>query len=140
MIESPAEPRRTPGTAAARCWTPAGAPDAQAGRVLWVGRVLIGLVTLVLLGLLVRVGQLQAWPDPRIVARMGVPDSEQTLAARRGTVTDRRGRALATTRVAHRLFVDPRLIVDRNTFSERVAHHLGYDPIALEKAMAARMS
>ena len=104
-------------------------------RVLWTGRVLIACLSLILLALLVRVGQLQIQPSPRVVRLLENQQSTADLTARRGALLDRRGRVLAATRVAQRLFVDPALIVDRNTFSERVGYGLGYDPTQIDRAL-----
>ncbi|HEX7008890.1 MAG TPA: penicillin-binding protein 2, partial [Phycisphaeraceae bacterium] len=61
--------------------------------------------------------------------------SKRTVMGRRGTIYDRRGRVLATTRTAQRLFVDPYLIEERSTFSARVGYSLGYDPVWVEKTL-----
>ncbi len=112
--------------------------DQSPARVLWVGRVMVILISLALLGLLARVVQLQAGPEQRIAAKVDSQQSTYPLAARRGTILDRRGRVLATTRVAHRLFVDPALIVDHSSFPEKAGFGLGYDPVEIALALAAR--
>ena len=116
---------------------PDPATQAQA-RALRVGRVSLGLVTLLLLGLLVRVYQLQAAPSAAIAALVDGQIGTRKLEARRGAIVDRRHRALATTRVAHLLFVDPDIVEDPNTFSERIGYPLGYEPAEIEQAMAKR--
>lgn len=113
-------------------------PQRSRDRAMWVGRVLMGALTVLLVGLLVRVVQLQAAPPATITELLDTQQSASTLMGRRGALLDRRGRPLASTRVSKRLFVDPALIVDRGTFSERVAYNLDYDPIEIEKAVAAR--
>ena len=50
--------------------------------------------------------------------------SSRDLPARRGTILDRNGRMLAVTRIARNLFLDPRIVTDRNTFSEKVGYEL----------------
>jgi len=112
--------------------------DLGPARVLLVGRVMIIIVTVALVGLLGRVVQLQTAPQQRIADKVGSQRSTAKLPGRRGTILDRRGRALATTRVARRLFVDPVLIVDHSSFSEKVGYGLGYDPVDIELAIAAR--
>ena len=110
--------------------------DRSPARVLLVGRVMIIGISLCLLLLLGRVVQLQTRPPQPIAARLGTQQGTQTLLARRGTILDRHGRVLATTRVAERLFVDPMLIVDYASFSEKVGYKLGYDPVDIDMAMA----
>ncbi len=120
---------------------PGGVPtqvDRSPARVLLVGRVMIILVTVVLLILLGRVVQLQTYPQERLASKLGSQQSTRHLQGRRGTILDRNGRVLATTRIAKRLFVDPVLIVDRSSFSEKAGYGLGYDPVVIELAMAAR--
>ena len=112
--------------------------DQGPARVLMVGRVMIVLVTVVLLVLLGRVVQLQTAPPTRIAEKIGSQRSTVKLPGRRGTILDRRGRALATTRVASKLFVDPQLIVDHSSFSEKVGYGLGYDPVDIELTLAER--
>ncbi len=112
--------------------------DRSPARVLLVGRVMIILVTVVLLALLGRVVQLQTYPEERLASKLGSQQSTQRLSGRRGTILDRNGRVLATTRIAKKLFVDPVLIVDYSSFSEKVGYGLGYDPVDIEMAMAAR--
>lgn len=111
---------------------------AGASRVLVVGRVMAVLLTVVLLGLIGRVLQLQTQAPPQITERLDSQRSTATLAGRRGTLLDRRGRMLAVTRTARRLFIDTALITERNTFSERVGYTLGMDPIEIEKAIGKR--
>ncbi len=112
--------------------------DRSPARVLLVGRVMIVGVTVVLLALLGRVVQLQTHPEERLAAKLGSQQSTRSLPGRRGTILDRRGRVLATTRVAQKLFVDPVLIIDRSSFSEKAGYGLGYNPVDIELAMAAR--
>ena len=112
--------------------------DRSPARVLLVGRVMIVLVTVALLALLGRVVQLQTHPGERLAVKLGSQQSTRLLPGRRGTVLDRRGRVLATTRVAKRLFVDPALIIDHSSFSEKAGYGLGYDPVDIELALAAR--
>ncbi len=110
----------------------------SARRVLWVGRVMICMVTLVLLGLLGRVAQLQTHPIAGVADLLDSQVSQGTIFARRAEIFDRHGRPMAISRIAHRLFVDPALIADRNTFSEDVGYGLGYDPAWVEQTLAPR--
>ena len=104
-------------------------------RGLAVGVTAAALLSLGMLGLLGRVLQLQMDPSPRVAELLDSQSTVAEVAARRGTLLDRNGRVIAATRVAHRLFVDPLLIVERPTFSDRVAHELGYDAVEIEQAM-----
>jgi len=117
------------------------APDPAAAahaRALRVGRLALGGVTLLLLALLARVYQLQAAPPAAVAALVDGQIGTRKLEARRGAIVDRRHRALATTRVAHLLFLDPDIVQDPNTFSERIGYGLGYEPAEIEMAMAKR--
>lgn len=107
-------------------------------RCLAVGAVVAVMLSGSMLALLGRVLQLQLDPSPRIAELLDSQSTVAEVAARRGTLLDRSGRVIAATRVAHRLFVDPLLIVERPTFSDRVAHELGYDAVAIEKALHRR--
>jgi cell division protein FtsI (penicillin-binding protein 3) len=108
----------------------------EAGRrVLVVGRVLVGLITVAMVGLLGRVIQLQTHPHTRVAAQIDTQRSRVSLHPRRGSLLDRRGRELAISHLASRLFVDPQIIEDPNTFSEAVGYRLGYDPAALERKL-----
>ena len=117
---------------------PHPATEPSPTRALTVVRLALAFLTLALLGLLGRVYQLQAHPPERVAALIGSQASVSTLDARRGALVDRRRRDLAVTRVAYRLFVDPVLVTDRNTFSEQVGYGLGYDPAWVEMAIAQR--
>ncbi len=107
-------------------------------RPVWVARIAFAALTLLMLGLLGRVVQLQVWPDAQVAALTDTQTSRMALMGRPGAILDRRNRPLAVTRVARRLFIDPQLIIDRNTFSERVGYSLDYDPVMIEKTLAAR--
>lgn len=120
---------------------PTGTPvelDQSPARVLLVGRVMIILVTACLVLLLGRVVMLQTIPPKQIAAKVGTQRSTQPLSGRRGTILDRRGRVLATTRVSQKLFVDPALIIDHSSFAEKVGYGLGYDPVDIDLALAER--
>lgn len=117
---------------------PAGPSDLAARRVgRWAG-VMVVTIMLGLGGLLVRVVQLQSRPDRPVAALVNSQHSSLTLNGRRGSLFDRRGRVLATSRIAHHLFVDPLLIVDPNTFSETLGYALGYDPAWIERRISRR--
>lgn len=122
---------------------PVTGPHADTGtwghrRVLWAGRVYLVLVTLAMVGLLARVIQLQTHPPEPITQQVNSQHGRTTLLARRGNLIDRRGRLLATTRLAKRLFVDPALVAEPNTFAERVGYELAYDPAWIAKQIGLR--
>ena len=102
-------------------------------RALTVGRIVAVGITIAMIAVLVRVGQLQLRPTERIRELIDSQRSSAKLLARRGNLLDRQGRVIAATRTASRLFVDPLLIEDPNTFSEHVGYGLGYDPASIEK-------
>ncbi|MEM6553495.1 MAG: penicillin-binding protein 2 [Planctomycetota bacterium] len=102
---------------------------------LWVGRILLILVSATLLLLLGRVYQLQSQPHERIAELRHSQSASAALTGRRGALTDRRGRPLATTRTAYRLFIDPALIDRFAGFSETVGYELGYNPADIELAI-----
>lgn len=72
--------------------------------------VMLALAALVLVANLARVVQLKTTPHPGLLSAAGTRESSVPELALRGEVVDRRGRVLATSVVAHRLFVDPALI------------------------------
>lgn len=110
-------------------------------RTVLVGRVMMTALTVVMVLLLGRVVQLQAKPSAQIAELRDTQTSTAQLAAMRGALTDRSGRVLAATRVAHRMFCDPLFIEDRSAFIETIAYELGYSPeemVAMEMKMSGR--
>jgi len=114
------------------------APNAAAQRTLWVGGIVITCVSVGMLGLLGRVIQLQTHPPAPVLNQIDSQHGRRTLQSRRGNLLDRRGRVMATTHIAHRLFVDPQLIQDPNTFSEQIGYRLGYDPARVEQMIGLK--
>lgn len=108
-------------------------------RAMVVGHVFTGFVTVAMGVIMWRVASLQTAPTPQIRPLTNSQHSNAQLHGRRGNLLDRTGRLIATTRVAQRLFVDPRLIQDPNTFSEHVGYRLNYDPAIVEQKIAARL-
>jgi len=109
-----------------------GGLDQTNRRIMKVGRIFMVGLTVVMVGLLVRVVQLQTVPPEPIRGLMGSQQRGHALLARRGSLLDRHGRLLSGTRVAKRLFVDPLLIKDPAGFSAQVGRALGYDAGWLE--------
>lgn len=110
-----------------------------ASRVLLVGRVTIGLITLVMLVLLGRVVQLQIRPPQPIAQLVDTQYSRSPIEARRGDMRARDGRPIAVSRMVSQLFVDPTLIDEPASYSERIAFALDYDPIDIERTLSDRM-
>ena len=110
----------------------------EARRVLLVGWVMIGLVSVAMIGLLLRVVQLQTMPLQAIDQLVDSQSSRRTLKARRGSLLDRVGRPIAVTQVVQQLYIDPQLIHEPGTFSEQVGYTLGYDPAWVEKTISPR--
>lgn len=117
---------------------PLAGDDRSVARVLWIGRGMILVMTLALLALLGRVAQLQSRPVAPVAELLDSQQTASSIAGRRGSILDRHGRVFAATRVAHRLFVDSLLIVDRGTFSEHVGYNLGLNPAEVEQKLALR--
>ena len=115
--------------------TPPASPSAD--RIGAYGLVAGVVGTLALLVVAGRVAELKLSPPAPIAARVGGQTADREIPARRGRLLDRRGRALAVSRPATRLFVDPGLIEDPGTFAERVAYPLGYDPVAVSRKVSA---
>ncbi|QNN25280.1 penicillin-binding protein 2 [Planctomycetales bacterium ZRK34] len=106
---------------------------AQPRRIFITGCVLISLLSVTMFGLLGRVVQLQTQPDDRLAQSMKGRGGESRLLARRGTLTDTRGRVIASTRLGYRLFADPVDIDDISEFAVRVAHAIGDDPVRIDQ-------
>lgn len=114
---------------------PADPQQAQHRRTLWVARLCVGLISLAMVGLFARVAQLQLRPAPEVTAVAEGRDAASTLMARRGDLTDRHGRVLAASHVGYRLYVDPKAVRDDDTFSLRLAHAIGDDPVRIDQLM-----
>ena len=83
------------------------AQEQQFNRVILTLRVLVISALVLVLG---RVAQLQISPTPELAAYVQPRATTHTLGATRGDLLDRRGRVLATTRIAKRVIVDPTTI------------------------------
>ncbi len=113
-------------------------PD-NARRALIVGRIAVGMITVAMLGLLGRVIQLQTQPPEPIARLVDSQFSSAPIEARRGDLRARDGRPLAVSRMVSQLFVDPALIDEPATYSERIAFSLNYDPVDIERQLSSRM-
>ncbi len=113
-------------------------PRPPRDRVMIVGQVLMSVLTLAMVGLLGRVVQIQIQPAPQLAQLLDTQYSSTPLYATRGQLTDRLGRDLTVSGTRRRLFVDPKMIQDPGTYSERVGYALGYNPAIIEQAINAR--
>ncbi len=110
-------------------------------RVSIVSRLLIGLCVLVFLGVLGRVAQLQIEPDERLTGNVGLRQSVRFESPVRGEIFDRRGRVIASTRFAKRVFVDPTRFSDETGEGVvKLAHALGIDPAEVGQRIVSRMA
>ena len=107
-------------------------------RAMLVGKVLAVLLTVLLIGLFGRVYQLQALPGEQVASRVNTQTSAREIAGRRGAIYDRRGRLLAGTRVAQRMFADSGLIEDPDTFPMMVSYSFGYNRRDIEGLIESR--
>ncbi|MBL4809908.1 MAG: penicillin-binding protein 2 [Phycisphaerales bacterium] len=83
------------------------AQELQFNRVILAIRVLVISALVLVLG---RVVQLQISPTPELAAHVQPRATTHSLGATRGDLLDRRGRVLATTRIAKRVIIDPTTI------------------------------
>ncbi len=110
-------------------------------RVSVVGKLLLGLCVLVFLGVIGRVAQLQLEPDERLTGNVGLRQSVRFEEPVRGEIFDRRGRVIAATRFANRVFVDPTRFVDETGESVvKLAETLGLDPGEVGQRIVSRMA
>lgn len=110
-------------------------------RVSIVSRLLVGLCVLVFLGVLGRVAQLQIEPDERLTGNVGLRQSVRFESPVRGEIFDRRGRVIASTRFAKRVFVDPTRFSDETGEGVvKLAHALGIDPAEVGQRIVSRMA
>ena len=106
--------------------------EAQSSRVrVWSRFLVIASVTL-LLGTVARIVWLKTVPDERLMAAAGSHRSDAREPAERGQIVDRRGRVLAASLMARRVYVDPAFIYDRGW--ERVRKANKSDPTSAATA------
>lgn len=101
------------------------------------GRTVAALLVLALIGLVIRLAQLQGLSSPELrdQARRQQARSEP-LAARPGDIVDARDKLLATSIEVYSLYADPKEISDPARAAAALAHALGLD----ESQLAARLS
>lgn len=126
---------RSPATEAKKLAAAERSIHGQPRRIFLTGCVLVTLLSVGMFALLGRVIQLQTQPDARLAESMKGRGGENKLLARRGTLTDSRGRVIASTRLGYRLFADPVDIDDIGEFAVRVAHAIGDDPVRIDRLL-----
>jgi len=96
--------------------------DAASG---WIALGLVGLLMI----MLARVVQLQAWPSAALTEFRGGRESVVPEPGRRGDILDRRGRVLAASTFGQRVFVDPaRMHLPPDADIITLADALGVEP------------
>ncbi len=97
------------------------------------GRVVTVLVVLALAlgGLVYRIVDVQATPDPRVLEEVSNPLGEIVVPAPRGTVFDRNGRAIALSLPAATVVSDPRLVADPRSAAAALSEVMGVGAEAL---------
>jgi len=131
LTDEPLPILRPPHPDRPRLEPPAAAPR----RALIAARIYIAILILVFVGIGARVAQLQIAPSPQIEQRLDGQYGRIPMIARRGAIVDVRGRPLAITSLATRLFIDTKLIDHPMGFGETVGNELGYDPVAVDRAI-----
>lgn len=102
-------------------------------RLIGRGRLVTVLVALMLAlgGLVYRIVDVQASPDPRVLEQVLIPLDEITVPAARGTVFDRNGRTIALSLPAATVVADLRLIEDPHGSAAALSEVLGIDAATL---------
>lgn len=72
-----------------------------------IARIGVGIMTVLMVVMIVRVAQLQVAPGERLSEHIQERVTRRAVPAARGDLLDRRGRYLATSQFGHRVFVDP---------------------------------
>lgn len=112
-------------------WTAAGAPRKPAPLPLvGRGRVVTAMIVIALMigGLVYRIVDVQATPDPRVLDEVANPLGEIVVPAPRGTVFDRNGRTIALSLPAATVVSDPRLIDDPGGAAAALSTVIGMQP------------
>jgi len=92
-----------------------------------VALLVTALIGVIFAAVLVRVAQLQHAPGPQLAPHVTDRARSIGLDAPRGSVADRRGRLLASSRTGHRLFLDPlRFPVPADEAIDALARASGY--------------
>ncbi|MDE0668841.1 MAG: penicillin-binding protein 2 [bacterium] len=118
-------PSRSGSTGSARPTAPL--PLVTRSRVIAV----LVVLALALGGLVYRIVDVQATPDPRVLEEVSNPLGEIVVPAPRGTVFDRNGRAIALSLPAATVVSDPRIISDPQQAAADLSEVMGIEPEAL---------
>ncbi|MXZ53571.1 MAG: penicillin-binding protein 2 [Acidimicrobiaceae bacterium] len=118
-------PSRSGSTGSARPTAPL--PLVTRSRVITV----LVVLALALGGLVYRIVDVQATPDPRVLEEVSNPLGEIVVPAPRGTVFDRNGRAIALSLPAATVVSDPRIISDPRQAAADLSEVMGIEPEAL---------
>jgi cell division protein FtsI (penicillin-binding protein 3) len=108
-----------------------------------IAQIAGGVITLALLVVLGRVAMLQVAPDARLRQALAQHKVVERFEAPRGDILDRRGRVLAATRIADRMFMDPAMLPIDATLPKRIAQladAIGADPDELAGRVLATIS
>ncbi|MCC7409253.1 MAG: penicillin-binding protein 2 [Phycisphaeraceae bacterium] len=111
----------------------------RGGRFSVVATILALAITLGYGLMAARVIHLQNNPPQPIAERVGMQHGTIPLIARRGTLLDRKGRVLASTGVAWKLFADSQIIGDPVAFAQKVGQELDYPATPMAKAIIDKL-
>lgn len=113
----------------------------RSDRVTAIGRAILGLCLVVFVCVVARVGQLQMEPSEELASNVGLRQSVRFEEPVRGEIFDRRGRVIAATRFAQRVFVDPTRFSDETGEGVvALAGALGLDPAEVGQRIVSRMA
>ena len=117
--------RRRPAPSKRR--TRSGRTVVRARHPVGTGRVVLasGVLLAVMAALVVRVVDLQATPDPRVLDQVRIPLGRITVLAPRGAVLDRHGRTIALSLPAATVIANPRAIEDPAAVAAALSETLG---------------
>jgi cell division protein FtsI/penicillin-binding protein 2 len=95
--------------------------------------------SIVLLGIPVRVIQLQVAPSDLLAAGLTRNASHSVPLVRRGDLLDRRGRLVATTTLGWRAFIDPQGSDDPTMLGIRLQDSIGLDALDVDRALSGKL-
>jgi len=114
-------------------------PSAQPRRISAWASALAVAATLVLAVIPIRVVQLQWAPGPELSQSLASDAASRSALARRGDLTDRRGRLLASTSLGWRAFVDPVQATDPMLLAAHLERLIGVDAVATDRRLAGKL-
>ena len=113
--------------------------DRQSKRIKGWTTTLVVFTSIVLLGIPVRVIQLQVAPSDSLAAALTHNVSHSVPLVRRGDLLDRRGRLVATTTLGWRAFIDPQESDDPTMLGIRLQDSIGLDALDVDRALSGRL-